>query len=156
VIQEIFSVAHLLSIQLQKVNFDLASVIYRLLIISVLIKEFRSNVHSKCHDLFNTTEQLAKEIEEEIKIPMVTHRHAPRIFVWGGFKVSFFPYTQVNNFYTYVYVRLYHVLIKLFMYLSNKLIKSSENEIKTSIELMLKQWPIVVSSCGKILKEVLL
>lgn len=41
--------------------------------LSTLIKEMRSNVESKFHDLFSTAEHLAKEIEEDIKIPRVTH-----------------------------------------------------------------------------------
>jgi len=40
--------------------------------LSLLIKEMRSNIQSKFHDLFSTAEQLAKEIGEEIKIQRVT------------------------------------------------------------------------------------
>lgn len=36
-------------------------------------------------------------------------------FLFGGLKIFLLSYTQINNFYTCVYVSPYHVLIELIM-----------------------------------------
>lgn len=68
VIQEIFSMAHPLSIYQQKVNIDPVSAMETANNLIILIKGMCNNVQSKCHDLFRTA---FKNIGKEIKIPIV-------------------------------------------------------------------------------------
>lgn len=164
VIQEIFSMAHPLSIYLQKVNVDLASAMETANNLSTLIKEMRSNVESKFHDLFGTAEHLAKEIGEDIKIPRVTHfqQHRANYELTSAenyYRVSIFiPF--IDHFISQLEIRFTkhkNTLSIIQNFIPNKLIKLSENEIETSTEVMSKQWPVVISSCDNIVnKEVLL
>ncbi|KAL5237545.1 hypothetical protein ACI65C_004955 [Semiaphis heraclei] len=164
VIQEIFSIAHPLSIYLQKVNVDLASAMETANNLSTLIKEMRSNVESKFHDLFSTAEHLAKEIGENIKIPRVTHfqQHRANYELTSAenyYRVSvFIPF--IDHFISQLEIRFTkhkNTLSIIHNFIPNKLIKLSENEIETSTEVMSKQWPVVISSCDNIVnKEVLL
>ncbi|KAL4130683.1 hypothetical protein QTP88_008087 [Uroleucon formosanum] len=164
VIQEIFSMAHPLSIYLQKVNVDLASTMETANNLSTLIKEMRSNVESKFHDLFSTAEHLAKEIGEDIKIPRVTHfqQHRANYELTSAenyYRVSvFIPF--IDHFISQLEIRFTkhkNTLSIIQNFIPNKLIKLSENEIETSTEVMTKQWPVVISSCDNIvIKEVLL
>ncbi|KAE9536596.1 hypothetical protein AGLY_006998 [Aphis glycines] len=159
-----FSMAYPLSIYLQKVNVDLASAMETANNLSMLIKEMRSNVESKFHDLFRTAEQLAKEIGEEIKIPWVTQfqQHRANYELTSAenyYRVSVFI-PIIDHFITQLEIRFTkhkNTLSTIQNFLPNKLVKLSENEIETSTKMMSKQWPVVISSCENIVnREVLL
>jgi len=132
--------------------------------LSTLIKEMRSNVESKFHDLFSTAEHLAKEIGEDIKIPRVTHfqQHRANYELTSAenyYRVSvFIPF--IDHFISQLEIRFTkhkNTLSIIQNFIPNKLIQLSENEIETSTEVMSKQWPVVISSCDNIVnKEVLL
>jgi len=143
--------AHPLSIYLQKVNVHLASAMQTANNLSVLRKEVRSNIQSKCHDLFSTAEQLAKKIEEKIKIPRMTQfqQHKENYLPTSGNHyrvfIGFFDHfiSQLNEL---GFTKHINTLLIIENFIPNKLIQFSENEIETITEVISKQWPIVVSS----------
>lgn len=122
----------------------------------------RSKEQSKFHEIFN--KQLAEDIGKEIEFPRVTKFQQHRanyepVSVEDYFRQSIFI-TFIDHFISQLelkFIKHKKTFSSIKNFIPNKPVKLTKNEIIISIEVMLKQWPIVVSSCDNVLnKEVLL
>lgn len=158
VVHEIFSITHPLTAALQAKNIDLAGA---LKMTEQLISELENmrESYDKFNELFTDSTNLAREIEEEIKIPRTVKRQIYR----DNFEVdspgNYFRLSIFNPFVDHFVVHLKDrfmkhkdVLGKIQNILPYIIVDIDEESINESIEIFLLQWPIISDVYDQIVK----
>lgn len=164
VINEIFSLAEPLSVSLQKVNSDLASAMNMADDLKFLLNEMRENSNVKFHELFVIAENCAKEIESEIKVPRISHRQSYRANYNMNIPEDYYRVATYIPFIDHFVAQLEPRFLKHKTILSNiqnilpnTIINLDENVINETVDVILLQWPDIITISDSIVKkEVLL